>query len=368
VVQAVRVAISRLAPAWSGISVASWARYLGFALGPGKGLHSWDKALVKYIDRSEWWGKAGYGLMLTLRAYQVYISSVLGFLCQLEPLPPNFQSFEEQSCRLMAPGPTFWVTPDVLKNLQLWGFSAELKDMAAVSVAAKSRIFRQEDFRNGGLRIRARSQRLDRLLATSTVQHVAWCHTWIPNSFLFYVNDAEKQVEHTIATRRMANDIPPRLQAWEDRNQREGEGVEADEESDESSTVRVQTPTEARRSWQPVAMQLMRQPTLQQTRIHLRRRLDTWDLHTLKGHRVDRAVSILSRASHLVPPRVVAAYLRTICGGWMTSARFGQPATPCRFGCVHGTDSLPHIARCPVVHSLIESEARLQLPRWRVAG
>ena len=90
-VQAVRVAINRLAPAWSGISVASWARYLGFALGPGKGLHSWDKALVKYIDRSEWWGKAGYGLMLTLRAYQVYISSVLGFLCQLEPLPPNFE-------------------------------------------------------------------------------------------------------------------------------------------------------------------------------------------------------------------------------------------------------------------------------------
>ena len=262
----------------------------------------------------------------------------------------------------MAPGPTFWVTPDVLKNWQLFDLSAELKDMAAVSVAAKSRIFRQEDFRNGGLRIRARSQRLDRLLATSTVQHIAWCHTWIPNSFLFYVNDAEKQVEHTITTRRTANDIPPRLQAWEARNQREGDDVEADEESDESSTVRVQTPTEARRSWQLVAMQLMRQPTLQQTRIHLRRRLDTWDLHTLEGHRVDRAVSIFRRASNLVPPRVVAAYLRTICGGWMTSARFGQLATPCRFGCVHGTDSLSPIARCPVAHSLIESEARLHYP------
>ena len=183
-----------------------------------------------------------------------------------------------------------------------------------------------------------------------------------PTFCLFNVNDAEKQVEHIIMIRRMANNIPPRLQAWEDRNQREGDDVEADEESDESSTVRVQTRTEARRSWQPVAMQLVRQPTLQQTRIHLRRRLDTWDLHTLEGHRVDRAVSILHRASHLVPPRVVAAYLRTICGGWMTSARFGQPATPCRFGCVHGTDSLAHIARRPVVHSLIESEVRLHFP------
>ena len=234
--------------------------------------------------------------------------------------------------------------------------------MVAVSVAAKSRIFRQEDFRNGGLRIRARSQRLDRLVATSTVQHVAWCHTWIPNSFLFNVNDAEKQVEHIIMIRRMANDIPPRVQAWEDRNQREGDDVEADEESDESSTVRVQTPTEARRSWQPVAMQLVRQPTLQQTRIHLRRRLDTWNLHTLEVYRVNRTVSILRRASNLVPPRVFAAYLCTICGGWMTSARFGQAATPCRFGCVHGTDSLPHIARRPVAHALIESEARLHFP------
>ena len=57
-------------------------------------------------------------------------------------LAAELSDFEEKSCRIMAPGPKFRVTPDVLKNLQLLDFSAELEDMVAVSVAAKSRIFR----------------------------------------------------------------------------------------------------------------------------------------------------------------------------------------------------------------------------------
>ena len=36
-------------PSWTGVQFATWATYLGFAVGPGKADHSWDKANTKLV-------------------------------------------------------------------------------------------------------------------------------------------------------------------------------------------------------------------------------------------------------------------------------------------------------------------------------
>ena len=39
-------------PKWAGVQIASWGTYLGFAVGPGKGTHSWEKPCSKLVDRA----------------------------------------------------------------------------------------------------------------------------------------------------------------------------------------------------------------------------------------------------------------------------------------------------------------------------
>ena len=56
------------------------------------------------------WGSLGYGMLLSLQAYQVYVSSVLQFVAQLEPLPVDF---ERAAVRQLFRGPAGWTRPTV---------------------------------------------------------------------------------------------------------------------------------------------------------------------------------------------------------------------------------------------------------------
>ena len=94
-----------------------------------------------------------------------------------------------------------------------------------------------------------------------------------------------------------------------------------------------------------------REPSLVAPARRLRRRLDGFRaLRCLEGYRVRRALAILVQLRRLTAPRVMAAYLRTICDGWSTHKRY-QGRGACRFGCPHEVDSLFHIARCPIAVS-----------------
>ena len=46
----------------TGVTVAEWGSYVGFAEVPGKGEHSWSKPLKKYRHRSALWGAQPLGL------------------------------------------------------------------------------------------------------------------------------------------------------------------------------------------------------------------------------------------------------------------------------------------------------------------
>ena len=82
--------ISRLVPEWAGVEINDVAKYLGFMVGLGKQQQSWRAPLLKYSQRSVEWGRARLGLHMTLRAYRVYVISVLMFVAQLEDPPEDF--------------------------------------------------------------------------------------------------------------------------------------------------------------------------------------------------------------------------------------------------------------------------------------
>jgi len=91
----------------------------------------------------------------------------------------------------------------------------------------------------------------------------------------------------------------------------------------------------------------------------LRRKLGIWSMDLFPRVRVARGLAVLTRLRRLVPPRVIAAILRTWYNGWCTARRFQQRA-PCLFGCQHGEDSVHHYARCRCLATFGERRLRLR--------
>ena len=56
--------------------------YLGIMLGPESELRSWEKPILKFLDRVLDWGRMKKGTFLGLRAYSTYCFSVLQFYAQ----------------------------------------------------------------------------------------------------------------------------------------------------------------------------------------------------------------------------------------------------------------------------------------------
>ena len=143
------------------------------------------------------------GLQLTVRAYQVYIASVLLFVGQFDDLPESFANLERKVCQKLFPCLNYWVTPAFLKGLKSIGFPVELSDVSTAAVAAKSRLFRCEDARNGGLRVHERASRL-RGLSNNCSLHdqFDWALPWINKNILFRLEAADHIVsnaQHSLA-------------------------------------------------------------------------------------------------------------------------------------------------------------------------
>ena len=101
---AVRARILRVAPLWGALQIEGKAKYLGFIVGPDRGEDSWTSPSVKFLDRAKVWRSIGLGMLHTMEAYQVFISSVLSFIAQLDELPPSFSVLEKNaalSCSLV---------------------------------------------------------------------------------------------------------------------------------------------------------------------------------------------------------------------------------------------------------------------------
>ena len=98
--------------------------------------------------------------------------------------------------------------------------------------------------------------------------------------------------------------------------------------------------------------------------LHLRRRCDRWEVGIAPGLRPERALRTLSATAQLMPPRVVAAYLRVLFDGLPTRQRF-QQSGPCIFQCASGAvDSISHYAHCRVYHRLCGRTLGLTEPAY----
>ena len=94
------------------------------------------------------------GMLLTLQAYQTYVSSVLA---QLEPLPPTFDDTERWALQALFPGPTAWILPQCLKDAGHIHVLVLLVDLVAVATAGNARATRFESAQHG---VHARTVRL----------------------------------------------------------------------------------------------------------------------------------------------------------------------------------------------------------------
>ena len=316
------------APSWADFSVAFSAKYLGFYLGPAKDGRAWDKPIEKFLERAAAWGGIGGGAFLCIRAYQVYMCSVLMFVAQLELPPPRLDAAVREACRRLFRGPRGWLPPTVLSSLKSLGSSNELVDIRTAAIAAKYRVLTCENEKRGGLHVRRRARALERLLRTtpSSTVGLTWLG-WFRRSVLFNLRDAELAISSSSDRSRAADDAAERL--------------------------------ELRRSCQREMYAQLREGALsaQVTALHLQRRLDRAQMDLLPGHRPQRATALLQGLWGQVAPRVWHAVLRLLCDGF----HFPPGRTGCIFGCT-APDAIHHYASCVVYHRFRYSLPNLQPP------
>ena len=307
------------AHAWRDMVIADAAKYLGFFIGPGRADSSWKAPLEKYLSRAQIWGKIGAGAQLTTEAYRIYIVSVLSFVGQLEEAPSYLREFEAKACRALYPGPMGWISPGCLKELRALHGHNEWVDIQRISDAAKARVLRFENHAHGGLLAVDRGHAIQQAIrdAGCTLGQIAFVSKWFQGSFFDNLLKAHGQ------QRRVLRDVQER---W----------------------------TAKRSGWQANYSSLLKPLCPQFALMHLRRRLDYWNVRTLQGHRSRRALNMLKTLSEKLPPRVWHAYFRLLCNGWVTGRRF-QRSCDCSFGCRHGEDSIQHFASCPVVCNWIHA-------------
>ena len=169
-------------------------------------------------------------------------------------------------------------------------FPAELPDLHATVVAAKGRVQRFENEAHGGLNVAARVRRFRAVQNNSDFlgRFVMWSG-WFDSGFL--VRFAQATDDIRIADSRRAQ------------HQLLFGSTSAD--------------TVTKQLWQLTAVATLRAAG-HKAELHLRRRLDRWQLTILPGHRPIRFHRALDAIALAVPPRVLAAFLRVSFDGLPT--------------------------------------------------
>ena len=170
-------------PEWCHAQLATWSVYLGFAVGPERAAHSWDKPMSKYSKRATMWEHKRLGLHLTAQSYNTFTFSTLSFVWQLEPVPTIVYEQEDAMLRSLTKGPGRWrLSKDLFFLREHYGQTCSFKSIEHVSLAAKLRVFTL-----GGLRVqeRAATLRSDQAETDHLDRIVRW-HEWYENLYLCF--------------------------------------------------------------------------------------------------------------------------------------------------------------------------------------
>ena len=271
----------------------------------------------------------GAGLQTTLTALNIYAYSVLQFVAQLLPPPDSWKEDEREALRYLCPGPRGWIVPAVLHRADILGLGSTMLDVEHLSLAARYRVALFENAFRGGLHVarRARHLRHARLHSDHLDRVYTWS-AWYSSAMVFHLEAAVAHFSQLgWGPQALRSAIEQRLRS-----------PQADPQTLE---------TRVRTVWQRQARIVLSRTAPPTHLLFYRRRLDRWNIPLLRGHRVERFQGLMRRLRSLVPPRVLAAAVRTNFNGWCTQRRFGSTA-PCMFGCT-GSDCIEHYAFCPVV-------------------
>ena len=133
-------------PEWSSAKLDTWSRYLGFAVGLGRESHFWDKAIDKYVERSDLWSGFSLGLHVAAQIYNCFVITVFSFFWQLEHPPASVVDAEGKALRKFTPGPgERRIVTDLFCLQQHFGQTRSFHSICHSSFAAKLRVFMLED-------------------------------------------------------------------------------------------------------------------------------------------------------------------------------------------------------------------------------
>ena len=223
--------------------------------------------------------------------YTVYVISTLGFVAQLEPMPPDWVKWEEQMLRILVPGPRRWWSPADLHRLRRdFGFPHEFANAYEVARAAKLRVYAWEARGNGGIDFQSIKARIDQAVehtpfSTGMVRRGTW---------------AQQSLAHVV---------------WANRNELREQGVTVwGTMIRAAGAQRLWTEAQerlAKKRFQKAAVDRIQEVTpSRDAEGRLRQKLASWITALLPPTRARRAKTAIGKLSRDVPPRVAAAVLR----------------------------------------------------------
>jgi hypothetical protein len=132
-------------PKAKDMSYASCGTYLGFAVGPTRQEHMWQKCMEKFTSRATTWKDSHQGMHHSCTIYNVFVVTVLSYIWQLSAPPQEALSLEKMAVRKLFPGPGAWIQPaDMWRLRDAWGFSTRLISIQHKATAVAVRVCLKE--------------------------------------------------------------------------------------------------------------------------------------------------------------------------------------------------------------------------------
>ena len=350
-----RIQIGEQLPYWKDVAVSMWGTYLGFATGPEKENHSWDKALNKFRERIELWSWSNLGLHYAATAYNTYAMSVLSYIAQLEEPPLRITETERRALRKVAPGPGNWMTnEDLWFFKECYGGTTSFANIHFTAWAAQVRVATWESRAHGGLAVNARSAALEHTLMTGDYmgRRRIW-EGWYTRSHVVVLRNAVQKMQTLGFT---------------------------------TEDVMTSIASGAERPWSTMLCARVKKGFQREVRTRLlarhrpdaemrmRHKMERWHFEGNPRLLADRSLRQLTELRSLVPPRVIAAVFSTIWNRWPTARRFQQRAAAwnrCVLGCPgRAEDSIEHYGRCQLLLGFASRRLNLcfesdsALPYW----
>jgi hypothetical protein len=350
--------LQRNLPDWSEVRVDDASTYLGFVVGPGRGMRSWDKPTRKFSERAKLWSTQGVGLQYAALTYNVFAMSILSFVSQLENPPQSTYQAEQQALRGAAKGPYNWAMPDDLWHLHdLYGQARAFHSLRVLSWASKVRVATWEPLTFRGKSLKQRALDLEAELSSTDFAYrkskwSKWYAAAHANTLVQALRDLEnKGIRVTDLTNKLSRGT---ARPWSERVQLQVKG-----------------------GYQKLVSQRLLWQTRPDAENRVRAKLERWRLPDPPAHVAQRILRRLQRVRELVPPRVGAAYFSTLWNRWTTARRFQRRGTPectCVLGCGGlAEDSIEHYACCAALRLVarrflrLDSELSYGLQRFLIA-